>query len=136
MHILLLLLLAVNTMMPPAEASIAGKWTTIDDKTGKPRSVVEITVKDGVASGRIVEIVDLAKRDALCAKCTGDKKDEPVLGMRIIQGMTRSGNDWTGGTILDPESGKTYDCKIWLEDGDLKVRGYVAFFYRTQTWVR
>jgi len=37
---------------------------------------------------------------------------------------------------MDPETGKVYDCKIWLENGQLKVRGYVAFFYRTQTWLR
>jgi uncharacterized protein (DUF2147 family) len=115
---------------------IAGRWTTIDDQSGKPRSVVEIIVKDGVASGRIVDIVDPEKRDKPCTKCTGDKKDKPVLGMRIIEGMRRSGTEWSAGTILDPESGRVYDCKIWLEDGRLKVRGYVAFFYRTQTWVR
>ena len=122
-------------MMPPAEASIAGRWTTIDDKSGKPRSVVEITVKDGVASGRIVEIFDPGRKDALCGKCSGAKKNRPVLGMSIFEDLTRDGNEWTG-EILDPESGKTYDCKLWLEDGDLMVRGYVAFFYRTQRWVR
>lgn len=115
---------------------IAGRWTTIDDNTGKPRSVVEITVKDGVASGRIVEIKDPTKQQATCTKCTDDRKDKPIQGLEIIRGMKRSGNEWSSGTILDPENGKTYDCKLWVENGQLKVRGYVAFFYRTQSWVR
>lgn len=58
------------------------------------------------------------------------------MGLDIIRGMRAHGDTWSGGTILDPESGKVYDCKLWVEDGQLKVRGYIAFFYRTQTWVR
>ena len=115
---------------------ITGRWTTIDDNTGKPRSVVEITVKDGTATGRIVEIIDPAKRDRTCDACTDDRKGRKVLGMDIIRGMVKDGNEWEDGTILDPENGKVYDCKMWLEKGKLQVRGYVAFFFRTQTWVR
>ena len=44
-------------------------------------------------------------------------------------------DEWDDGEILDPENGKVYDCKIWVEDGKLQVRGYVAFFFRTQTWL-
>jgi uncharacterized protein (DUF2147 family) len=55
--------------------------------------------------------------------------------MEIIDGLTRDGDEWNSGTILDPEDGKEYRCKIWLEDGELKVRGYLYFFYRTQSWL-
>ncbi|HRT54643.1 MAG TPA: DUF2147 domain-containing protein, partial [Flavobacteriales bacterium] len=65
-----------------------------------------------------------------------DRKDQPVLGMEIIRDMVKDDDEWEDGTILDPENGKVYDCKLWLEDGKLMVRGYVAFFYRTQEWVR
>lgn len=115
---------------------ITGRWTTIDDNTGKPRSVVEITVKDGTATGRIVDLHDKAKLDKTCQECTDDRKGRKIVGLDIIRGMKRDGNEWEDGTILDPENGKVYDCKLWVEDGKLKVRGYVAFFYRTQTWVR
>jgi len=115
---------------------IAGRWTTIDDNTGKPRSVVEITVKDGVATGRIVDLHDKSKLDKTCEECTDDRKGRKVVGLEIIRGMKAKGREWVGGTILDPENGKVYDCKLWVEDGKLKVRGYVAFFFRTQTWVR
>lgn len=135
MRTLLLLLITFSTLIAQAQ-DIAGRWVTIDDNTGKARSVVEITVNNGIASGRIVEIVDVSKRDRICDQCPGDRNGKPMLGLDIIRDMVRSGDEWTDGTILDPESGKIYDCKLWVEDGDLKVRGYVAFFYRTQTWVR
>jgi uncharacterized protein (DUF2147 family) len=59
--------------------------------------------------------------------------------LEIIQGLEKKGGVYKGGEILDPENGKTYTCKIWLNEEDtdqLMVRGYVAFFYRTQTWER
>lgn len=116
--------------------SVTGRWTTIDDNTGKPRSVVEITEREGRLSGRIVELYEKEKRDKLCEKCPDDRRNKPVTGLEIIRDMVRSGKEWSKGTILDPETGKIYDCKLWIEDGRLKVRGYVAFFFRTQTWVR
>ncbi|HNR54634.1 MAG TPA: DUF2147 domain-containing protein [Flavobacteriales bacterium] len=115
---------------------ISGRWVTIDDNTGKRRSVVEIGVKDGKANGRIVEIYDKTKADKTCDACTDDRKDKRILGMEIIRGMMKDGDEWEDGTIMDPDNGKVYDCKLWLENGQLKVRGYVAFFFRTQTWVR
>ncbi len=133
-HILLLplLLLCINTVAQ----SVTGRWTTIDDHTGKPRSVVEITESGGRLSGRIVHLYEAEKRGKLCDKCPDDRKNKPVVGLEIVRDMVRSGNEWSKGTILDPENGKIYDCKLWLEDGALKVRGYVAVFFRTQTWVR
>lgn len=115
---------------------INGRWVTIDDNTGKRRSVVEIEVKDGKANGRIVEIYDKSKADKTCDACTDDRKGKRLQGMEIIRGMVKDGDEWEDGTIMDPDNGKIYDCKLWLEDGQLKVRGYVAFFFRTQTWVR
>jgi len=56
--------------------------------------------------------------------------------MEIIRGMEWDAGDeeYDDGEIMDPQDGKTYDCVIWREGEELKVRGYVAFFYRTQTW--
>ena len=121
---------------PPANAGVLGRWTTIDDNTGKPRSVVEITIGNGVLSGRIVDLHDRSKLDKVCEKCTDDRKNKRIVGLEIIRGMKADGETWEDGTILDPETGKVYDCKLWLEDGKLQVRGYVAFFFRTQVWVR
>jgi uncharacterized protein (DUF2147 family) len=117
---------------------IAGRWVSIDDNTGKKRSVVEISVKESMATGRIVRLFRAPheEQDPICKECTDDRKGRKVIGMDIIRGMVRKGPEWQGGTILDPENGKVYDCKLWVENGVLKVRGYVAFFYRTQSWVR
>jgi uncharacterized protein (DUF2147 family) len=131
----LLLCLSFATTSLHAQ-SVLGRWTTIDDNTGKPRSVVEITEKDGKLHGRIVDLYDKSKIDKLCTLCPADRHNTKIVGLEIIRGMAKTGSEWSKGTILDPETGKVYDCKIWLEDGMLKVRGYVAFFYRTQTWVR
>lgn len=116
--------------------TVTGRWTTVDDNSGKPRSVVELVEQNGRLSGRIVDVFDAKEKAAVCELCPGDRRNKPIVGLEIIRDMVRSGAEWAKGTIMDPETGKVYDCKIWLEDGRLKVRGYVAFFFRTQTWVR
>jgi uncharacterized protein (DUF2147 family) len=134
-HILLLL---VATQFAFAQ-SVVGKWKTIDDETGEAKSIVEIYKKDGKIYGKVVDILNPEKRDGLCEKCKDDRKDKPVLGMQIINGLTQDDEEYSGGKILDPEKGKEYKCKIWLDEDDtdkLYVRGYIAFFYRTQNWYR
>ncbi|MGS2738083.1 DUF2147 domain-containing protein [Sinomicrobium sp. M5D2P17] len=118
---------------------IFGKWKTIDDETGKEKSIVEIYEQGGKVYGKVVEILNKEKLDAKCDKCKGDKKDQPILGMVIIDGLEKDGNEYSGGSILDPNKGKEYRCKLWVDESDpdkLNVRGYVAFFYRTQNWFR
>ena len=56
--------------------------------------------------------------------------------MEIVTGMHKNGDEWVDGEILDPENGKVYRCKLWVENGKLKVMGYIAFFYRIQTWLK
>ena len=123
-----------------AQTSITGKWKTIDDDSGKPRSVVEIYEKEGKYFGKIVKLFrgPGEEQDPVCDKCPGNRKGVRIIGMEIIRDMTydQDEQEYEDGEILDPESGSTYDCKLWLtRDGSLKVRGYVAFFYRTQTWL-
>ncbi len=130
------LLLACTTIAQ----GILGRWVTIDDNSGKKRSIVEIIERQGHAYGRIVQLFREAgeEADPVCDECDpeDDRYNKKVIGMEFIRGMKKDGDEWDDGTILDPENGKVYDCKLWVEDGDLKVRGYVAFFFRTQTWVR
>lgn len=117
---------------------IFGKWKTIDDETGKPKSIVEITEKDGKAYGKILKLFREPDedQDPICDDCTDYRKDKKVLGMTIITDMEKDDDEWDDGEILDPKNGKIYDCKLWLaDDGTLKVRGYIVFFFRTQTWL-
>ena len=120
--------------------SVLGHWKTIDDVTEKPKSILEIYEdKEGV-SARVVEVLVEGKEDALCIKCEGAKKNKPIKGMTIFDDLKRVDENTFGqGEILDPETGKKYRVKIWIDPetpDQLKVRGYIAFFYRTQTWRR
>ncbi|MCM5663471.1 DUF2147 domain-containing protein [Galbibacter mesophilus] len=119
--------------------SVFGKWKTIDDETGKEKSIVDIYEKDGKVYGKVVEILNPDRVDVVCDKCEGDKKNKKVLGMVIIEGLEKDGDEYEDGTILDPEKGKEYKCKIWVDEDNsdiLNVRGYIAFLFRTQEWHR
>lgn len=120
--------------------SIFGKWKTIDDRTGKPKALISIYEKDGLMYGHVVDILEEGKENFLCHKCDGDKKDKPVIGMTIIEGLKENEDgEWKGSTLFDPQQAMTFRCKIWLNpenSNELKVRGYLAFIYRTQTWIR
>jgi uncharacterized protein (DUF2147 family) len=122
------------------DASIVGKWKTIDDETNEPKSIVQIYEKDGKYFGQIKELFRKPGEDPdpVCDKCKdGDpRKDQPTKGMIIIQNLVKKGLDYKGGTILDPKNGKVYACRLWIKDKNLMVRGSIAFFFRTQTWYR
>ena len=122
------------------DTSIVGKWKTIDDETNEPKSIVEIFEKEGKYFGQIKELFRKPGEDPdpTCEECADDdpRKDQPTKGMIVIKDMVQDGDTYEDGTILDPENGKVYDCKLWIEDGNLMVRGYIAFFFRTQTWLR
>ena len=127
-----------------SQTSIDGRWKTIDDETGRIKSVVEIVERDGQFFGTIIELFRLPDEDQnpQCDKCDDDRKDQPALGMEIVRNMVVSDGstqEWEGGTICDPKKGSIYDCEMWLEDGELdvlKVRGYIWFVFRTQDWLR
>lgn len=121
---------------------IVGQWKTIDDETKKERSIVEIYKVGDRYSGKIIKLQRKLDDDPdpVCDACNPDDSRylQKIIGMEIIQNMAfdKSSNEYVDGTILDPESGSEYQCKLWLsEEGTLKVRGYIAFFYRTQTWL-
>lgn len=126
-----------------AQNAIVGQWKTIDDETGKPKSIIEIFEKDGVFNGKIVKLFrePSEEQNPKCDKCSGDKKDQPILGMQNLNGLKKdSETKWSGGEILDPNNGKTYSCKAEVIEGGkkLKLRGFIGFSLlgRTQTWER
>ncbi|MFY0687080.1 MAG: DUF2147 domain-containing protein [Cyclobacteriaceae bacterium] len=124
-----------------ASQSAIGTWKTIDDETGREKSVVEIFEKDGKVYGKIIQLFRLPDEDPdpICDECDDDdpRYNQKVLGMEIIKDMVldKDDNEYVDGTILDPANGNVYDCKMWVEDGELQVRGYIAFLFRTQTWL-
>lgn len=123
-----------------SQNEFVGKWLTIDDETEKPKSIVELYIENGELNGKVIELILTTEEDQnpMCTECDGTFNGKPILGMKVLTDMEFDADDveWSEGEILDPENGTTYDCKMWLEDGELKVRGYVSFFFRTQTWTK
>ena len=124
-----------------AQMTPVGQWHSIDDKTGELKSLLVIVESAGVLNGRIEKLLrKSADQNARCDQCSDDRKDKPLIGVEIIRGAKKAeGKDvWEDGKILDPENGKVYALRMTpIEDGKkLEVRGSIAFFGRTQTWVR
>ncbi|WP_234109038.1 MULTISPECIES: DUF2147 domain-containing protein [Chryseobacterium] len=117
-------------------AQIEGKWKTIDDETGQAKSIVEIQKRaNGQYYGKVVQLL-IKPADPNCSLCKDDRKGKPVLGMEIIRDLKKDGSEFSGGTITDPKTGKTYKCIIKRDGDKLDVRGYIGFSLigRTQTW--
>ena len=133
--------LMLAAMSASAADGAVGRWKTIDDKTGKVKSIVEITqAANGALTGKVVDILHSDKGpNPVCDGCEGANKNKPVKGMTILWNLKADGaNAWSGGTILDPANGKTYKSKVKLQTGGAKldVSGCIAFICRSQTWVR
>jgi uncharacterized protein (DUF2147 family) len=134
------LFLLIQYSITAQSHTVTGKWQTIDDATGEAKSIVEIFERNGLVYGKILKIFPKPDKedDPICTKCAPDdaRYNKKIFGMEILKDMRGSGKEFSQGNILDPEVGKVYKCKIWLEDEDLKVRGYWGPFWRTQTWKR
>jgi uncharacterized protein (DUF2147 family) len=136
-------LMATASVLAMAQTTPAGLWKTIDDDGKTEKSLVRIVDTGGVLTGKVEKIFDPAKADAKCEKCEDARKNQPVVGMTIIQGVKQDAEEttlWSGGEILDPNNGKTYKVRLKPIDGGkkLEVRGYIGtpFLGRTQTWIR
>lgn len=122
--------------------SPVGLWKTLSDKQGEAESLVRIIEVNGELQGRVEKIFSPPAPSAnpLCEECKGELKNKPVVGMKILKGLHREGNAYTGGEILDPDEGESYKCTVRVIDGGakLEVHGYIgiSLFGRTQTWLR
>ena len=123
-----------------AQSTPVGLWKTIDDETQQEKSYVRIVESGEVLAGKIERLLDPAKQDARCDECSDARKSQPILGMTILEGVRKHVDEpyWDGGTILDPNKGKTYRVRLTPKDDGkrLEVRGFIGPFYRNQTWLR
>ena len=141
-----LLIVAAAAALASASAFAAtpvGLWKTIDDNTGKVRSLVRVTNVNGEYKGTIEKLFRAADQDQnpKCDKCEGALKDKPIIGMTILTGLRQeSDEEYENGKIIDPENGKTYSSKLTLDESGkkLELRGFigVSLVGRSQTWVR
>jgi len=145
-HIIHAALIAASALSGAAFAadmnSPVGLWKNIDDKTGKPKALIRISEANGIYQGKIEKLFRPADQDQnpKCEKCEGADKGQPLIGLAIIKDIRKDDDEYSGGTIMDPENGKTYKSKMKLADGGKKldVRGYIGtpLLGRSQTWVR
>lgn len=124
------------------DASPVGLWKNIDDVSGKPRALIRITEAGGTLEGTVEKVFPGPGEDQnpKCTKCEGAQKNMPIVGLEILSGLKKDGDDYSGGQILDPENGKVYSSTMQLIDGGrkLSVRGYfgISLLGRSQTWLR
>jgi uncharacterized protein (DUF2147 family) len=138
----LLAAIAATPLAMAQDGSPVGLWKTIDDASGKPTALIRITEQQGELQGKIEKLFRAPNEDQnpKCVQCTDARKDQPIVGMTIVSGLKKDGDEYTGGEILDPKNGKVYKSKAMLrEDGKkLEVRGYIGMpmLGRSQVWVR
>lgn len=120
--------------------TVFGKWKTIDDRDGVEKAIIEIYKDDGLLHAKVVKILQEGKKNAVCTKCEGERKNKPILGMKIMEDFEEKKDGvYKGDKLFDPEQAMTFRGRVWLDEDNanrLKVRGYLAFLYRTQTWHR
>jgi uncharacterized protein (DUF2147 family) len=123
-----------------ADPSPVGAWRTVDDKTGKPRSIVRIYDEGGKLFGKVESGLNPETAARTCDQCKDERKGKPIVGMVIMRNLKAHGDEFDGGDILDPDNGSVYRCKIKVTEGGakLQVRGFIgiSLLGRTQTWIR
>jgi len=134
------IMIGVSSVSAMAQMTPVGLWKTIDDHDGSAKSEIRIVESGGVVSGKVDKILEKGKQDDKCVECKDERKDQPIQGMEILRGLKKAeGKDvWEGGNVLDPNNGKVYRATVTPIEGGakLQMRGYIGFFYRTQTWIR
>ena len=137
--ILLALVITSSLAFSQNANDVIGKWKTIDDETGEAKSIVELYKVGNKLQGKVIQILNPAKVDNVCTLCEDNRKGKRIQGMIIVKDMVWDVDEWDDGTILDPNKGSIYDCKLWLENDNkdkLYLRGYIGFLFRTQNWYR
>lgn len=136
---IILTVLLITISVSVNAQTIFGTWHSRNEDTGKIDSVVEVYEHNGKAFAKIIEIKNPDRKNAVCDLCEGKNKNKPILGLNILTGLQKDGDEWSGGQILDPRNGKIYKCYIQLEGANkLKIRGYIGFALigKTAYWER
>lgn len=130
-------LLAISSSL--CAEGVVGFWKTIDDKTGKPDSILGIYEYQGAYYGRLIVTYD--KKGNIDAtiyhpnqRATGVEGSPFYAGLDILWGLKPNGTKYTQGKIMDPQNGRIYDASMWTKDGMLYVRGEIWIFGANQIW--
>ena len=115
-----------------------GHWQVVNSD-GSPGGKVDTYLQDGKLFGRVTEVRPGRTPKDVCDKCSGEFKNQLILGMVNMRNFHQEGDDWVEGTVVDPENGKEYKGKIWaVGNNTLRMRGYIgiSLLGRTETWTR
>lgn len=138
MRYILVLFVCIASSQLAISQSVFGKWEILKE-SGEVRSIIEIYENDGIVNGKVIEILDEEKEDNLCVECEGEEKNKKILGLVLLKDFKKDQEKYVDGTILNPDDGKIYKSKIWVDEDNpniLNVRGYIGFFYKTMEWRR
>lgn len=121
-------------------AGLDGYWLQLDDRDGRPRSIIQVRTEGALVTGWVAEVFLPPGLKALrCGHCEGSRAGKPILGMQVLSVERSEGQEWDG-KVFDPLSGKEYKCLLKLDaDGKrLYLRGYIGVpaIGRTQVWRR
>lgn len=135
---LALLLTAAKPLQTVTANTIVGEWYTEENK-----SIIKIEERDGKYYGSLAwikEPLDENGKPKLDKNNPDEKlRKQPLLGLTIVHHLVFDDDEWNDGEVYDPQNGKTYSCKAWLEnDNSLRLRGYIGFSLlgRTTVWTR
>ena len=120
-----------------AQNSVIGLWKNVE---GDKVTMIRVYEQGGKVMGKIEKVLknNVEDTQARCTSCKDEQKDKPMAGLQLIWDMEKDGNRWSGGKLLDPDSGRVVNCRLETDEGGkvLKVRGSVAFLSKTQSWSR
>lgn len=129
--------LIISELKAQKADDVLGLWLTDE---GKAR--IQIYKEAGKYNGKIVWLKD-PNNPGGTPKLDKENSDKalqkrPVMGLDLVRGFTFDDGLWEDGEIYDPESGKTYSCRMKLKGDKLEVRGFIgmAMFGRTVVWTR
>lgn len=128
------------------KSDITGLWHHMDDRLGTSKALVEIRKEaNGTYTGTVVKVISRPgyTPKEFCVNCPAPYTDKPMLGLSVVTQLKQdkdNANQYVGGKVLDPLSGKIYSIKAKLNPSGnrLQMRGYigVSALGRTQTWIR
>ncbi|MBV2245567.1 MAG: DUF2147 domain-containing protein [Lentimicrobium sp.] len=137
-----------STLKAQAKADkVLGYWLTLSEETGKPNSQVKISKgTNGKYYGEIVWLqnpLETNGREKLDKHNPDDKlKSRKLIGLRILNDFTydASEDEWSGGSIYNPTTGKTYNSYMKVDGNKLNLRGYIGKAWmglgKTAVWTR